>query len=111
MESLYLSISKIIKIIQAEGFSFDEALKIYKTGSKEIQNVDDSNYLFFDALFKIENEWTNATEAYSIYCEWAKKNEVDLISQTKFGTIVSKIVNKKKSNGRLFYEMSVKNEI
>lgn len=111
MDNLFLTISRTIKLLQAEGFTFDEALKIYKVGSKEIQLEDDSDYLFFDALFELSNDWINASKAYEIYCKWAKENEVDKITQTKFGRILSRFAKKKKSKGTIYYEMSVKNEI
>lgn len=111
MDNLYLSISKTIKLIQEEGFTFNEALRIYRVGSKELESMNDTNYLFFDALFVIDNEWTKASAAYELYCNWAIKNEVEPISQTKFGRILSKFTNKKKSKGNIYYEMSVKNEI
>lgn len=111
MDNLYLSISRTIKLIQEEGFTFNEALRIYKVGSKELESMNDSNYLFFDALFMIDEVWTKASEAYELYCDWAIKNEVEPITQTRFGRIVSKVAKKKKSKGNIYYEMSVKNEI
>lgn len=111
MDNLYVSISKTIKLIQQEGFTFNEALRIYKVGSKELESINDSNYLFFDELFVIGKEWTKASKAYELYSSWAVRNEVEPISQTKFGKILSKYTNKKKSKGIIYYEMSVKNEI
>ncbi len=107
MNKTYLEASGIIKGIMDQGFRLEEAIKIYKTLSKDFETKEDVS--FVDELFLFgDGGWVRAIEAYAIYIDWTNKNNVNPISNTKFGIILSKVTRKTRKTDGIYYEMSVK---
>lgn len=106
MEKIFISSAQVVKKIENIGFSFSEAMEIYRVVSKELLVLDgDEMYFFIDDLFiKDTNGAIQAKEMYSIYRKWSSKHGIEPLTITSFGKMMSKVFNKSKINGHIYYE-------
>lgn len=106
MENIFISSAKVIKSIEEIGFSFSEAMEIYRAVSKELLILDgDEIYFFIDDLFLKDSDGAiQAKDMYVKYKNWCSEHNLKPVTITSFGKMISKVFVKNKVNGKIYYE-------
>ena len=116
MSNIYIETAETIKGVMNVGFDFTQALRIHrlvdssKTTLPEINKEVNKTYEdlgFVGELFNLGIGETSGKDAYKLYCHWAIDNNKEIMSHTEFGTKLSRVAEKKRTNKGIVYSMEI----